>query len=404
MPILNSKQNEYVRNANCRWNIKAGAVRSGKSFCDIAYVIPSRLRAVKDEAGLNVIIGVSKETVERNVLQPMREIYTADVVSTINSRNIAMVCGVPVYCLGAEKASQVAKIQGSSIKYCYGDEIAKWSPSVFDMLKSRLDKPYIKFDGSCNPESPNHWLKQFIDDENLDIYVQKYTIFDNPALDPSFVDNLCKEYEGTVFYNRYILGEWTLAEGLIYPMYQDALEEPPQKKAEQYILSIDYGTLNAFAALLWGKYGDKWYAVDGYYYSGRDTGAQKTDEDYGNELDEWLKPYYADVERLKVIIDPSAASFITLLQRKRQYRVIHADNAVMDGIRDTASCLQTGKIKINPKLKAWITEAEGYVWDESAAEDRPVKANDHYMDATRYFVKTMKIAVHKGAYKPIWNC
>ena len=221
----------------------------------------------------------------------MREIYTSDIVSTINSRNIAMVCGVPVYCLGAEKASQVAKIQGSSIKYCYGDEIAKWAPSVFDMLKSRLDKPYSKFDGSCNPESPNHWLKQFIDDENLDIYVQKYTIFDNPALDPSFVNNLCKEYEGTVFYDRYILGEWTLAEGLIYPMYRDALAEPPQGKAEQYALSIDYGTLNAFAALLWGKYDDTWYCVDGYYYSGRNTGVQKTDEDYAKDIDDWLMSF-----------------------------------------------------------------------------------------------------------------
>lgn len=417
MPILNSKQNEYVRNANCRWNIKAGAVRSGKSYCDIAYVIPSRLRAVKDEAGLNVIIGVSKETVERNVLQPMREIYTSDIVSTINSRNIAMVCGVPVYCLGAEKASQVAKIQGSSIKYCYGDEIAKWSRSVFDMLKSRLDKPYSKFDGSCNPESPNHWLKEFIDSDELDIYVQKYTIFDNPALSPEFVNNLCKEYEGTVFYDRYIMGEWTLAEGLIYPMYRDALAEPPTDKAEQYVLSIDYGTLNAFAALLWGKYGDTWYCVDGYYYSGRNTGVQKTDEDYAKDIDKWLIEYtprdYTEKrkdgykwifgEKLKVIIDPSAASFITLLKRIQGYRVIPADNAVLDGIRETASCMQTGKIKINPKLKFFITELEGYVWDESAVEDRPVKIDDHACDAARYFCKTMKLAVHKSDYIPIWN-
>lgn len=417
MPILNPKQNEYVRNANHRWNIKAGAVRSGKSFCDVAYVIPARLRAVKDEPGLNVIIGVSKETVERNVLQPMREIYTSDIVSTINSRNIAMVCGVPVYCLGAEKASQVAKIQGSSIKYCYGDEIAKWSSNVFDMLKSRLDKPYSKFDGSCNPESPGHWLKQFIDSENLDIYLQKYTIFDNPALDKDFVDNLCKEYEGTVFYNRYILGEWTLAEGLIYPMYRDALEKPPERVAEQYALSIDYGTQNAFAALLWGKYGAVWYAVDGYYYSGRDTGVQKTDEEYGNDLDAWLSGYkpkgserslnefkFLPVgERLKTIIDPSAASFIALLKKKTHYRVIPADNAVMDGIRDTASCMKTGKIKINPKLKFFVSELEGYVWDESAAEDRPVKVADHACDAARYFCETMKLARHKSDFVPIWN-
>ena len=394
---LNPKQQEFIRNANSRWNIKAGAVRSGKSFCDIAYVIPARLRAVKDETGLNAIIGVSKETVERNVLQPMREIYTSEVVGTINSRNIAMICGVPVYCLGAEKQSQVAKLQGSSIKYCYGDEIAKWSPNVFDMLKSRLDKPYSKFDGSCNPESPGHWLKSFIDSEGLDIYVQKYTIFDNPALTKDFVDNLCKEYEGTVYYQRYILGEWTLAEGLIYPMYKEAIEEAPknidgtEKKAEKYILSIDYGTLNAFAAILWAKYGEIWYAIDGYYYSGRDTGQQLTDEEYGEQIDSRFSQYTNEYEKMRVIVDPSAASFITLLKKKHIYKVIPADNAVIDGIRETAAAMHTGKIKVSPKLNEWRKEAEGYVWDDNPVEDRPIKVNDHYMDATRYFVKTMKV-------------
>ena len=395
---LNPKQNEYIRKSNARWNIKSGAVRSGKSFCDIAYVILARLRAVKDEAGLNAIIGVSKETVERNVLQPMREIYTSDVVGTINSRNIAMICGVPVYCLGAEKASQVAKIQGSSIKYCYGDEIAKWSPNVFDMLKSRLDKPYSKFDGSCNPESPGHWLKQFIDTEGLDIYVQKYTIFDNPALSEEFVENLCKEYEGTVYYQRLILGEWALAEGLIYPMYREALSEPPQGRAENYVLSCDYGTLNAFAVLLWGKYGDVWYAIDGYYYSGRDTGKQLTDEEYGQEIDRRFKKYSSEWEKLKIIVDPSAASFITLLKKKQLYKVIPADNAVNDGIRETATAMHTGKIKVSPSLKEWKKEVEGYVWDSKSVEEKPVKVADHYMDATRYFVKTMKIANPKYQY------
>lgn len=389
---LNPKQNEYIRNANARWCIKSGAVRSGKSFCDIAYVIPARLRAVKDEPGLNVIIGVSKETIERNVLQPMREIYTGDVVGTINSRNIAMVCGVPVYCLGAAKSSQVAMIQGMSIKYCYGDEIAKWSKNVFDMLKSRLDKPYSRFDGSCNPESPGHWLKQFIDSEGLDIYVQKYTIFDNPSLSPDFVENLCKEYEGTVYYNRLIQGEWTLAEGLIYPMYEKALSEPPQGTASQYVVSIDYGTLNAFAALLWGKYGDVWYCIDGYYYSGRDTGTQKTDDEYGKAIDDKFGKYSSEWDKLRVIVDPSAASFITLLKKKQRYKVIPADNAVLDGIRETATAMQTGRIKINPRLDFFIKELQGYVWDDKANEDRPVKVADHACDAARYFVKTMKIA------------
>ena len=399
MPTLNRKQNEYILNANARWNIKSGAVRSGKSFCDIAYVIPQRLRAVKDEAGLNVILGVSKETIETNVLQPMREIYTSSVVGTINSRNVAMVCGVPVYCLGAEKASQVSKLQGKSVKYCYGDEIAKWSESVFNMLKSRLDKPYSKFDGSCNPEYPSHWLKQFIDREDLDIYVQKYTIFDNPALSKKFVDDLCKEYEGTVFYQRYILGEWTLAEGLIYPMFRDAVCKQPDVNPERYALSIDYGTLNAFAALLWGKIGDIWYCLDEYYYSGRDTGEQRTDDEYGKDIDERFGKYTNEYVKLPVIIDPSAASFITLMRRKKKYRVLPADNDVIDGIRETATAMKLGLVKISPNCKNLIRELEGYVWDSKCNEDRPIKVNDHAVDALRYHVKTMHIAEKRRQIK-----
>ena len=236
---FSQKQNEFIAKATHRYNFKIGAVRSGKSFVDIAYEVPARLRAVRDKEGLNLILGVSKETIERNVLQPMREIYTDAIVGTINSRNIAYVCGVPVYCLGAEKLNQVSKIQGSSVKYCYGDEIAKWNKEVFYMLQSRLDKPWSKFDGACNPEYPGHWLKEFLDREDIDAYIQKYTIFDNPFLDQYFVDNLCREYQGTVYYKRYILGEWALAEGLIYPMYQSIIEAVPDGYAEAFCMSID---------------------------------------------------------------------------------------------------------------------------------------------------------------------
>lgn len=214
------KQKEYIANANHRWNIKSGAVRSGKSFVDVTAVIPMRIRERIGKDGLCFIIGVSKETIERNVLQPMRERYSSDIVSAINSRNIAKICGEDVYCLGAEKVSQVAKIQGASAKYIYGDEVAKWNEDVFNMLKSRLDKPYSCFDGSLNPEHPTHWLKKFIDSD-ADIYLQEYTIFDNEFLSKNFIDNLCNEYEGTIYYDRLILGKWVRAEGAIYRKFAD---------------------------------------------------------------------------------------------------------------------------------------------------------------------------------------
>lgn len=384
-----------------------GAVRSGKSFVDVACIIPTRIRQRTGKPGLTVIMGVSKGTIERNVLQPMREIYTSELVGTINNENMAWVFGEQVYCLGAEKMSQVAKILGSSIKYCYGDEIAKWNKEVFEVLKSRLDKEYSCFDGACNPESPNHWLKEFIDDPDLDAYIQKYQIFDNEFLPESYVENLCKEYAGTVYYDRYILGEWALAEGLIYPMYKDALvSSVPHSEPLNYCISIDYGTMNAFAAILWVKYDDTWYAEREFYYSGRDTGIQKTDQEYAEALEKWIMDiwdermkdsYYSAfgnimVDKIETIIDPSAASFIALLKKSTWSKVRPASNSVLDGIRNTAVALQTGKIKIlKPAMPNWVKEAGGYVWDE-AVDERPVKENDHLMDSMRYFVETKRIS------------
>ena len=398
---LSPKQNEYIRNANARWNLKVGAVRSGKSYVDIAYMIPARIRAVSGLSGLVVILGVSKETIERNVLQPMREIYGPALVGNINSQNKAMVCGEMVYCLGAAKVSQVAKIQGSSIKYCYGDECAKWNKEVWEMLKSRLDKPYSRFDGAFNPEYPSHWLKAFMDTKGLDAYIQHYVIDDNPFLPKEYVDNLKNEYMGTVYYDRYILGLWALAEGLIYPMHKDAIvDDIPDIQGDEitsYCISIDYGTMNAFAMMLWELHKDGvWYNTKRYYYSGRDTGVQKTDDEYLADIEKVLdyevKVHRACGRKIETIIDPSAASFITLLKKKADWSKVHsADNDVANGIRETASAMKNGKIKILKSNVEWIKEAEGYAWDEQSGEDRPIKVNDHLMDATRYFVKTKRI-------------
>ena len=213
--------NENVRYNTHRWGFKVGATRSGKSWIDIAEVIPRRIISGKGKPGLNFIIGVSKSTIERNVLEPMREIFGSKRISDINSQNIATLFGEKVYCLGAEKISQVAKFRGASAKYIYGDEVAEWNEEVFTLLKSRLDKPYSCFDGSLNPEFPGHWLETFISSD-ADIYLQNYTIFDNPFLPAEFVENLCKEYEGTIYYNRYILGQWIRAEGAIYKKFANS--------------------------------------------------------------------------------------------------------------------------------------------------------------------------------------
>lgn len=388
---LTEKQNEYIRNANHRWNIQIGAARSGKSFINIAYSILANLRARAGRPGVNIILGVSKGTIERNVLKPMREIYTDRIVSTINSSNVAHIGGEEVYCLGAEKVTQVSKIQGSSIKYVYGDEIAKWSPEVFDMIPSRLDREYSCFEGSCNPESPTHWLKAFIDRDDIDSYIQYSTLFDNPTLPPSVVEAICTEYEGTVFYDRLVLGKWTRAEGLVYPKYDNTVKTEPREYAE-YAVSMDYGTMNPTAIIVWGRIGKAWYAVKEYYHSGRDTQQQKTDAEYYSDLERLCKdvktPYG---EKLELIVDPSAASFIAQVRKGERFRVRKADNDVINGIRNVSTCLAQKRILFNDCCKHTLAEFGEYAWDDRSVVDAVIKDNDHCMDAVRYFVMTKKI-------------
>ena len=184
---------------------------------------PGSKKAVEGKEGLNVILGNTRETIRRNIILPMQEMYGAKRISNIRSDNSCIMFGQRVFCLGDDNSNHVDRLRGSSIKYCYGDEITTWHPDVFDMLKSRLDKPYSVFDGTCNPDSPQHWFYEFLQSD-ADIYQQAYTIDDNPYLSREFVDNLKKEYAGTVLYDRYINGLWVAAEGALfttYPQYTD---------------------------------------------------------------------------------------------------------------------------------------------------------------------------------------
>ena len=399
--LLSDKQTEFVREAHHRWNFKGGATRSGKTYLDFRWIIPMRIRERIGKDGLAVILGVTKSTIERNVLEPMRNIYGPELVGTISSDNRIWLFGERCYALGAEKITQVSKIRGSSIKYCYGDEVADWSIEVFELLKSRLDKAYSCFDGTFNPQYPSHWLKAFLD-SGADIFSQTYTIDDNPFLPAEFVENLKREYEGTVYYKRYILGEWSLAEGMVYPAYSNALETPfHAERWEQAFLSIDYGTQNAFAALLWGKLKGVWHIFAEYRYSGRDTQAQKTDDDYVRDMEAFVSGKLPENQRegLRTVIDPSAASFIAAIMRSNlRFRVLKADNDVMDGIRDVAVCMQRGNVRIFDNLKELRKEFDGYMWDDKE-EDKPVKINDHMMDALRYGVRTMRLAKKDTEYQ-----
>lgn len=215
---LTKKQREYLDNCNHRWNVKTGATGSGKSFVDFTVTIPKRINAAKGE-GLLVLLGNTRGTLERNILEPMRSIW-GDCVGSIRSDNTVDLFGKKVYALGADNKKHVSRIQGATFEYVYGDEVTTWSEDVFQMLKSRMRCEHSHFDGTCNPDNPQHWFKKFLDSD-ADIYCQKYTLDDNPTLDPNFVKALKTEYAGTIYYDRYVLGKWVNAEGIIYRRFND---------------------------------------------------------------------------------------------------------------------------------------------------------------------------------------
>lgn len=401
---ITPKQAEYIRNANHRWNIACGAVRSGKSYLQISYLIPTRLLERKDKRGLIVFLGATRANIERNILQPLRDVYGPDTATEINHKNWAKVFGVKVYCIGADNVHQVSKLRGSEISYCAVDEGTDINPEVFEMLKSRLSLPWSCCDITTNPNSPNHWFKKFIDsrEQGVDIYLQEYTIYDNPFLPKEYVRNLEAEYAGSVWFDRYILGKWTLAEGLIYPNFALALyDEDFEEPAEEYWISLDYGTSNPFAALLWEKRGKVWYCSHEYGYSGRETGTQLTDGQYLERLKNNLICYIPEVKRnyIPAIADPSAASFIALLNLDGHFGVRKGNNDVITGIREVNTCIQTGKIKVHKRNRGWLQEVQSYRWDEDAGEDKVIKEFDHFMDSMRYFVKTKRIASQDDTYQ-----
>lgn len=385
MIALSDKQKEFIKNANRRFNIKTGATRSGKTYLDILYTIPSRIRERSGKDGLNVILGVTNSTIERNILQPLRELYGDKLVGTINSHNVAKLFGEDVYCLGAEKVSQVSKIRGASIKYCYCDELAEYNQEVFELLKSRLDKEYSVLDGALNPESPTHWLKQFLDSD-ADIYCQTYTIFDNPFLPQKFVENLCKEYEGTVYYNRYILGQWCNAEGLIYTRFaNDPTKYAYTKKKLDgtydlpsgiTVIGIDYGGTKSGQAFVCTRISSDFKQV---IVLGSEKHMGDIDPDDLEELEiefakKMMYKYNCDIDYM--LPDNEEVVLIRGLKRRVQEEGWNTivRGCVKEPINDRIDCGRTmisyGILSyIEEECKIFVDALSSALWDDDAKED-----------------------------------
>ena len=349
---LTDKQKEFINQSNKTWNFKVGATRSGKTYIDFLYVIPARTRELSGKDGLYVIMGVSTQTIERNVLAPMRKKWGSKLVGHIvMGKGEVKLFNETYYVVGHEKSNAINRIQGSSIKYLYIDEIVRMNQSAFEMVKSRLDHDYSKCDATGNPEQPTHYIKKFIDEqlEHGDLYYQHYTIDDNPALPIKFVERLKREYAGTVYYNRYILGQWAIAEGSIYPMLK-----------EHHV--IDLKDWNAKDSI--GNYTHPIRRLNGYVNIGVDFGGNKSAHAFSCTWISMNMNYIVTVKDKRITreLNPTELEkeFVNFVQEVLDdgYRLnnIRADSAEQVLIRGLIKALHDAKIfyKVKNALKTSV--------------------------------------------------
>lgn len=366
-----------------------GAIRSGKTvFMMLSFVDDAMRRYSNQRFG---ICGKTVDSTVKNIIEPYMGLVWAQEKYNIQWRRsdklLVVSCGTKTNyfeVFGGKDESSFMLIQGRTLAGVLLDEVALQPRSFVEQALARCSVAGSKLWFNCNPDSPQHWfyLEWVTQPEKHNAIRLHFRLEDNPALDEKIRQRYESMYTG-VFYQRYILGLWVLAEGLIYDFSEENITDDIPNGAEYYI-SIDYGTLNPFSAGLWCVTGSKAVRVKEYYYDGRSQKRQLTDEEYCNEIEKLAE----GKEIYRVIVDPSAASFITALKR-RGFRVQQAENSVLDGIRRTAVFLKNGNIKIHRSCVDAIREFGLYRWDEKKTEDAVVKENDHAMDDIRYFCNSV---------------
>lgn len=373
-----------------------GSVRAGKTLImSLSFILWAMTEFNEQQFGM---AGKTIGSFRRNVLRTLKVILwgrgykvhdnRSDNVLTVSKggrTNYFFVFG------GKDESSQDL-VQGITLAGFFFDEAALMPQSFVNQATARCSVDGSKLWFNMNPEGPYHWFKtEWIDKakEKLALHIH-FTMDDNPSLTDRVKNRYKRMYSG-VFFQRFILGLWVMSEGIIYDNFDPekmVVDIPADMQFDKHYISVDYGTLNATSFLLWGRNFKKWYARDEYYYSGRDTKKQKTDAEYVKDMNEFVSNNNLDKKDLTIIVDPSAASFITAL-RNEGYRVDKAKNDVLDGIRATATAMNEGAILFGRNCKNLIKEFGAYRWDDKASllgEDKPMKEHDHAMDALRYFV------------------
>ena len=375
-----------------------GAVRSGKtSIMSLSFILWAMGNFSNQNFG---ICGKTVISAERNVIKPLlgikylREQFTLHFANHILTVSRGRKTNT-FYVFGGKDEASYMLIQGVTLAGVFLDEVALMPESFVNQALARCSVEGSKYWFNCNPKGPQHWFyREWILDlehKNNALHLH-FLLDDNPSLSEAKKQEYYSSYSG-VFYDRYILGKWVAADGLIYPDVANGLGivAPQQRQYVKFYISIDYGTLNPFSAGLYGLSKGVWYRFDEYYHSGRETRKQLTDSEYYSELEKLAGKRIVEA----VIIDPSAASMTAEIRKHGRFRVIGAKNDVVDGIRETAKAFRLGELMVTDNCSGAITEFKSYHWDDKNQEDKPVKENDHAMDEIRYFVNTV-IANHGG--------
>lgn len=381
--------------------IADGAIRSGKTLCMSLSFIMWAMTCFNGQT-----FGMCGQTIGsfgRNVLSVLLQTLPGRGYQYTHklTENLLIVTRGNVtnyfYIFGGKDESSQKLIQGITLAGVFLDEVALMPESFVNQATSRCSVSGAKFWFNCNPAGASHWFKKnWIDQrDRRNLLRLKFTMSDNLSLDAKTRRRYENQYTGA-FYERYILGNWAAADGLVYDMFTREVNAPamlPETDGSCYV-SIDYGTLNPTCFLLWQKecVGNRWCCLREFYFSGREAqksgnGRQRTDGELADDLTNWLR----GIRPRSVIVDPSAASFIAEL-RQRSYPVQQADNRVLDGIRTVGELLKDGRLLFSASCVRTLEEFTEYVWDEKASakgEDKVVKEHDHAMDALRYFVVTV---------------
>ena len=392
-----SKKGLFVyNNSNKKINISSGAVRSTKTFSSIFKLIQLAIDPLISFDIKGIIAGRTTRSIERNILDLLSDILPKSLFSYTRSLNQCKIGKRFFDVVGASDERAKEKIQGATYGIGYFDEVALFPQSFFEMALTRfLSIANYRILATCNTESPYHWLKtNYIDKKDLlDINYFHFTLDDNPYLPKENLEELKRTYTG-VFYQRYILGLWVLAQGLIYSMFDKSkhlFDNLWTNENTRYKVSIDYGTKNPFAMGLFTQQENKHFLVKEFYYCGRDEEKLKTNEEYATNLNEFVGN--KKIERID--IDPSAIAFITTV--KKDYPKLGAliasntDNSVKEGIENVSSVLNKNELFIHKDCKNTIKEFETYSWNEKKAMktgyEEPLKENDHCMDFIRYYIR-----------------